>query len=140
MPLHEGSPMNQIRWIDNWARLRSQRTRRILVALMVILLVLAVRTPIAGIVCMLLYFPLSRSGIPPMDDKSPVDERQWRVRAEATTIAYRILAVATLVLVLIQPVRPEQWDTALFAVTVLIVCLPLAVLAWREPDPPQDEA
>lgn len=97
-------------------------------------------TPFAGIACVLLYLPLPYSGLPPMDDNSPVDERQWRVRNEATTIAYRILGLATLIVIAVQPAGVSAWKNVSFAMLVLVVCLPTALLAWREPDVPQDEA
>jgi len=97
-------------------------------------------TPAACILALVPYYFLTRSGIPPTDDTSRVDERQWRVRAEATTIAYRILGLGMLVLALAGGAYPLPWNQVAFVAMVLIVCLPAAVLGWREPDLPQDEA
>ena len=132
--------MNLTTWPENWGRWRTRRIRRGLVVLMAILLGLAFLSPLPGILCAVLYFPLTRSGIPPLDNKAPVDERQWRIRAEATIIAYRILAFAAILLVAVQPAGQFAWNRTHFAMLVLVVCLPAAVLAWREPDTPSDEA
>lgn len=132
--------MNQPTWMRNWGRWRTRRTRRILVCLMAVLAALAFVAPVAGLACMILYFPLSRSGIPPMDDKTHIDERQWRIRAEATTVAYRILSLVVMVLVFVGSARPMDWNASLIAILVLIMCLPAAVVAWREPDLRMDEA
>lgn len=132
--------MTRLIWLQRRPRLHTRRARRFLVCLMSALFVLAFQTPVAAAFLLMLYIAMPWYGLPPMSDRSPVDERQWRVRAEAFTIAYRILALAAGITLLVHSASPIPSDKLVFGWLALIVCLPPAVLAWREPDDPEDEA
>ena len=68
---------------------------------------------------------------------SPIDERQERVRNRAYLIAYLILGPSLLVLIPTAEKVALLWLVALGL--LLYTVLPIAVLAWLEPDPIQDE-
>lgn len=126
-------------WSPKWPTIRSRRIRRVLVALIAASVAMTFVTPLAAFAVVL--FPLvAGPASSPMGDLEPVDERQWRVRAEATIVAYRILAVTILVISLAELARsPLAWDKRLLPVLLLAGLLPGAVLAWREPTPPRDK-
>ncbi len=67
----------------------------------------------------------------------PIDERQEKVRNRAYLIAYLILGPSLLVLIPTAEKIALMWLVALGL--LLYAVLPIAVLAWLEPDPLQDE-
>lgn len=142
-PNQGGPAMTRQIWIPPLPQFRTRRSRRLMVCLLAA--VAAVLFPTEGwYFVMFPYFLLTRSGNPPMDGGAPVDERQWRVRAEATIIAHRILVVIAAGLVVWETLHPPVARMRLGAVMVFIICLPAAIQAWREPDAPpaipQDQA
>ena len=66
----------------------------------------------------------------------PIDERQEKVRNRAYLPAYLILGPSLLVLILSAEKIAPLWLIALGL--FLYVVLPIAVLAWLEPDPIED--
>ena len=68
---------------------------------------------------------------------SPLDERQEKVRNRAYLPAYLILGPSLLVLIFSAEKVAPLWLVA--AGLFLYAALPVAVLAWLEPDPPRED-